>query len=119
MKKAVPLIAILVFSFSLLNAQILKNILKKDSTGKGGIGNVLNSSGKLGSGLSTDEIANGLKEALSVGATNRSQKLSAADGFFKDAVIKILMPPEAQKVEKTLRGMCLGKQVDDAILSMN
>jgi hypothetical protein len=41
------------------------------------------------------------------------------DGFFKDAVIKILMPPEAEKVEKTLRNVGLGKQVDNAILSMN
>src|SRR5690606_34561193 len=41
------------------------------------------------------------------------------DGFFKDAVLKILMPEEAVKVEKTLRKFGLGKQVDNAILSMN
>jgi hypothetical protein len=29
------------------------------------------------------------------------------------------MPPEAEKVEKTLRNVGLGKQVDNAILSMN
>ena len=29
------------------------------------------------------------------------------------------MPPEAQKVEKKLRSIGMGKQVDDAILSMN
>ena len=29
------------------------------------------------------------------------------------------MPPEAEKVEKTLRNIGLGNQVDDAILSMN
>jgi hypothetical protein len=34
-------------------------------------------------------------------------------------VIKILMPPEAQKVEKTLRKFGFGKQDDNAILSMN
>ena len=30
-----------------------------------------------------------------------------------------MLPPEAQKIEKTLRSVGLGKQVDDAILSMN
>ena len=71
------------------------------------------------SNLSTDEIANGLKEALNKGVSEGTAKLSAADGFFKDAAIKILMPPDAQKVEKTLRNMGLGQQVDDAILTMN
>jgi hypothetical protein len=41
------------------------------------------------------------------------------DGFFKDAAIKILMPEEAKKVESTLRRFGMGKQVDEAILSMN
>ena len=71
------------------------------------------------SNLSTDEIANGLKEALNKGVSEGTAKLSAADGFFKDAAIKILMPPDAQKVEKTLRNVGLGQQVDDAILTMN
>jgi len=108
MKRTVLLIATFLLSLTLLNAQILKSISDK-----------LAGSGKLGSGLSSDEIANGLKEALQVGATKGSDKLSAVDGFFKDAAIKILMPEEAKKVEKTLRGMGLGAQVDDAILSMN
>ncbi|MBS1608050.1 MAG: DUF4197 domain-containing protein [Bacteroidetes bacterium] len=109
MKRLVLLITVSLFSLSILNAQILKNITDKLSS----------SSGKPGSGLSSDEIANGLKEALQVGATKGADKLSAVDGFFKDAAIKILMPEEAKKVEKTLRGMGLGAQVDEAILSMN
>jgi len=120
MKRSVLLITTFLLSVSLVNAQILKNILKKDSTGKSGIGKVLTgSSGSLGSGLSSDEIANGLKEALQVGATKGTEKLSSVDGFFKDAVIKILMPEEAKKVETTLRSFGFGKQVDNAILSMN
>lgn len=74
---------------------------------------------KSGSGLSNDDIVSGLKEALSLGATNGANKLSAVDGFFANAAIKVLMPPEAQKVESTLRSMGMGKLVDDAILSMN
>lgn len=72
-----------------------------------------------GGSLSTEEIVAGLKEALSVGANNSSSKLSAVDGFFANAAIKVLMPPEAQKVEKALRTAGMGKLVDDAILSMN
>ena len=72
-----------------------------------------------GSSLSTDDVARGLKEALNVGVEKGTKKLSAVDGFFKDAAVKILLPPEAQKIEQTLRGLGLGSQVDDAILSMN
>ena len=71
------------------------------------------------SNLSTTDISAGLKEALNKGIDNATKQLSATDGFFKNAAVKILMPPEAQKAEKTLRDMGFGKQVDDAILSMN
>ena len=69
--------------------------------------------------LSNDEIIAGLKEALSVGANNSASKLSALDGFFANAAIKVLMPPEAKKVESALRTAGLGSMVDKAILSMN
>jgi len=72
-----------------------------------------------GGSLSNDDIVAGLKEALSLGAQNGANKLSSVDGFFANAAIKVLMPPEAQKVEKTLRSAGMGKLVDDAILSMN
>lgn len=68
---------------------------------------------------SVSEVASGLKEALNVGAQNSAGKLSVVDGFFKDEVIKILLPPEAQKVERTLRSLGFNKLVDDAILSIN
>ena len=75
---------------------------------------------KGGSGsLSNDEIIAGLKDALSVGANNSSQKLAAIDGFFANAAIKVLMPAEAKKVESTLRTAGLGSLIDKAILSMN
>lgn len=97
-------------------AQVLKNVLKKDSSLKDKVGSLF--SGNTSS-LSTNEIAGGLKEALNKGVETGTAKLSAVDGFLKDAAIKILLPPEAQKVEKTLRSAGLGKPVDDAILSMN
>lgn len=107
------------FLFSFSHAQ-LKNFFKKDSTGKTGADKMVQKlSGKNSGNLTNDEVISGLKEALQVGTQRSTDKLSAVDGFFKDAAIKILMPPEAQKVEKTLRSVGLGKQVDNAILSMN
>ena len=78
--------------------------------------------GSIGSGsgnLSNAEIVQGLKEALRVGTDSTTKHLSITNGFFGDDIIRILMPPEAQKVEKTLRDVGLGKTVDRAILSMN
>jgi hypothetical protein len=115
--KKILLFSSLLVSFSFSQAQGFKGLLKKDSSGKIGIGKILNQGSRPG--LSNDEIISGLKEALSVGTNKASQKLSAADGFFKDAAIKILMPEEAKKVETRLRGIGMGKQVDEAILSMN
>src|SRR5215831_8553642 len=69
--------------------------------------------------LTPNEIADGLKQALTIGAQNSSDKLSAVDGFFSNAAIKILMPPEAKDVENTLRKFGMGSVADKAILSMN
>jgi hypothetical protein len=95
---------------------LIKNATKKDSSGKVTGGSVFNNSKAT---LSNEEIISGLKEALQVGAQRSTSKLSAVDGFFKDAALKILMPAEAQKVERKLRGLGMSKQVDNAILSMN
>src|SRR5476651_1038511 len=54
---------------------------------------------------STLEIGNGLKQALEIGTGKSSDKLSAVDGFLKNAEVKILFPPEAQKAERTLRSI--------------
>lgn len=70
-------------------------------------------------GLSSDDIVAGLKDALNHGTQKSTDKLSAVDGFFKDAAVKILLPPDAAKVERTLRAAGFGAQVDNAILSIN
>ncbi|CAN5585139.1 DUF4197 domain-containing protein [soil metagenome] len=105
------------------NAQfkdLLKKATTKDSSSGKSLADKLNiGSGSGGSNLSNDDIIIGLKEALRVGTDSSSKKLSKLDGFFGDAAIKILMPEQAQKVEKTLRSVGMGKVVDKAILSMN
>lgn len=82
-------------------------------------GGLFGKSGAGASSLSSDDIVAGLKEALAQGTKASTDKLSAADGFFKDAAVKVLMPEEAKKVEQKLRQLGMGKLVDDAILSMN
>ncbi|MBL7817115.1 MAG: DUF4197 domain-containing protein [Saprospiraceae bacterium] len=63
----------------------------------------VNSSLKTGaSGLTQDEIGNGLKEALNIGLNEATDFLSAKDGYFKSPY-KILMPEEAQKVIAKLK----------------
>ena len=76
--------------------------------------------GSVGNGnLTNAEVVQGLKEALRVGADSATYHLGLLNGFFKDDMIKILMPPEAEKVEKTLRNVGMGSVVDKAVLSMN
>src|SRR5476651_1897965 len=65
------------------------------------------------------DIGTALKQALEIGTGKSSDQLSAVDGFFGNAAIKILFPPQAQKAEKTLRGLGLNKLCDDVILSLN
>jgi hypothetical protein len=60
-----------------------------------------------------------LKQALEFGTSSSADRLSATDGFFANAAIKILFPEEAQKVERTLRSVGLNKLADNVILSIN
>ncbi len=71
------------------------------------------------SSLSSSQIVSGLKEALSLGAQKSGDKLSATDGFFKDAAVKILLPSQIRDVENKMRMLGMGKMVDNAELSMN
>ena len=113
MKKIIAVVLFSLCSFLMVGTASAQGLL---SGAKNALSKV--KGGKSGS-LSSDEIVAGLKEALSKGAEKSADKLSAVDGFFKDAAVKILLPPEAAKVEKTLRSAGFGKQVDDAILSLN
>jgi hypothetical protein len=75
--------------------------------------------GILGNGLSNNEIIGGLKEALQIGAKNASTTLNVKNGFLGNQLIKILMPPEAQKIEATMRQFGMNRVCDNLILSLN
>jgi len=68
---------------------------------------------------SSQEISGGIKEALQQGVVKSSDQLSAVNGFFSNAAVKILFPPEAQRAENTLRKLGLNKLCDNVILSLN
>ncbi len=64
-------------------------------------------------------IARGLRQALEVGVVNTAKKLSSTNGYFGNPAIRILLPPQAQKMENTLRKIGMGPQIDQAVLAMN
>jgi hypothetical protein len=48
----------------------------------------------VNAGLSESEIIEGLKDALKIGTDTATGKLSATDGYLKDAAVKLLLPTE-------------------------
>jgi len=69
--------------------------------------------------LSTEDVAKGLKEALVQGTSKGTSQASQTDGYFKNSLLKILMPPEMQKVDQKLRSLGMNKLMDDFELSLN
>ncbi|MFA6276946.1 MAG: DUF4197 domain-containing protein [Pedobacter sp.] len=82
------------------------------------IGNILKQI-PTGGTPTTLEIGQGIKQALEIGTSQGADQLSAKDGFLGNLAVKILFPPEAQKVEKTLRSVGLNSLADNVILSIN
>ncbi|WP_298122142.1 DUF4197 domain-containing protein [Flavobacterium sp.] len=65
------------------------------------------------------DIAGGLKEALNNGITKQVSKLTATDGFYKNQMVKILLPEELQKVDTGLRKIGLGSLADEGLKAIN
>jgi len=65
------------------------------------------------------EVVSGLKEALSVGTKNAIQLASRVDGFYKNPLIFIPFPPEAQQMKTTLEHLGLKSQVDKFVMLLN
>lgn len=70
--------------------------------------------------LTTSEISGGLKEALIVGITNSSNILGATDGYYKDDLVKILLPPEADIIVKNIGKIPGGNElIEDVLKKIN
>jgi hypothetical protein len=65
--------------------------------------------------LTSTDIANGLKEALTIGISKGSDALSLTDGYFKSQY-KILLPEEARKITDKLQNIPGFSQVEEVIL---
>lgn len=100
-KKIVIFIAI----FQLMACGELQQVVNQLPQGNQGLGNI--------------EIASGLREALNIGIEKQVSKLTQTDGFFKNELVKILLPEELQKVDKTLRDIGLGKLADEGLKVLN
>lgn len=84
------------------------------------IGGMLGGGSSSGSSSMTNDIAaKGLKEALTLGTNAAAGNLGKVDGFLANAAVKILFPPEAKKLESTLRSIGMGPVCDQVITSIN
>jgi len=73
-----------------------------------------------GQPLTTTEIIAGLKQALTIGADSSLKRISKTDGYYRDELIKILLPPEAKTITDNLARIPGGeKLVEDVVLRIN
>lgn len=78
----------------------------------------------VSSGLTNQDIVEGLKTALLVGTDSSVKFTSKIDGFYKDAAIKIMLPPEAKRIydnrnNSLLRVAGFDQKIEEAILALN
>ena len=71
------------------------------------------------SGITNDQIGSGLREALDLGIDKQVTKLTQKDGFFKNDLVKILLPEELKKVDKALRDIGLSNLADEGLKVLN
>lgn len=70
--------------------------------------------------LTNTEIIAGLKQALAIGTDSSVARVSKTDGYFRDELIKILLPPEAEIITKNLNRIPGGeKLLNDVVLRIN
>lgn len=69
--------------------------------------------------ISNADMAAGLRQALDFGIEKQVSKLTQTDGFYKNELVKILLPEELQKVDKALRDIGLSSLADEGIKALN
>ena len=100
-KKALLFLAV----FQFLACGELQQVVNQLPQGETGIGNT--------------QIAEGLRQALDKGIEKQVSKLTQTDGFYKNELVKILLPEELQKVDKTLRDVGLDNLADEGLKVLN
>lgn len=102
MKKVMLLGLLTMGSFTLNSCDELQQVMGNTTQG--------------GSGFN---VASGLKQALEMGVSSGVDLLSKDGGYFKDLAVRILLPEELQKVDKTLRSVGLGSLADQGLKVLN
>lgn len=69
--------------------------------------------------LSQEQIGNGLRQALDNGIKNQVKKLTAKDGFYRNQLVKIVLPEELKAVDKGLRKIGLSNLADEGLKAIN
>ena len=69
--------------------------------------------------LTDQDIAAGLKQALTIGSERVVSQLGKKDGYLKDKAIHIALPDKLQKVHKTLNKFGLGRYTKELEIKMN
>ena len=69
--------------------------------------------------ITNTEIAGGLKQALNKGIDLQVSKLTEEGGFFRNELVRITLPPELQKVDRTLRDVGLDALADEGLMVLN
>lgn len=121
MKKTALLLLTLFFAFNKTNAQFWKDIkLPKTSKDVEGIIKKGEEALKGNTGnMTQSRAAQGLKVALNQGTNVAAVNLNQVDGYLANAAVKILFPPEAKKIESTLRQFGLNQVCDQFVTSVN
>ncbi|MFD2824179.1 DUF4197 domain-containing protein [Lacinutrix iliipiscaria] len=70
-------------------------------------------------GISQAEMGSALRQALDLGIDKQVSKLTQKDGFFKNELVKIMLPDELTKVDKALRDIGLGSLADEGLKVLN
>jgi len=70
--------------------------------------------------LTTQEIAQGLKEALKIGADTAVTRLNKSGGYYLDNLVKIGLPPQVSEIITHARKVPgLDKLIEDVVLQIN
>lgn len=72
-----------------------------------------------GTGITNTEVAAGLRQALDFGIDKQVTKLAQENGFFSNELVRIGLPAELQKVDKTLRDLGMSSLADEGIKVLN
>ena len=69
--------------------------------------------------LTSEEVAQGLKQALTKGISKGADQASTEGGYYENPRLRIPFPEDAQRVEQKLRQIGLGNEVDKFIVTLN